>query len=495
MSAGSGGAGGADGASRSVVFSSRWGMLLAMVGMAVGTGNIWRFPRIAATQGGGSFLVAWVVFLLLWSIPLLILEFGMGKGTRSGPVGAFAKTMGPKFGWMGAWVAWTATAIMFYYSVVMGWTIRFFWAAIVGDVPDTPAGSFWEGYASSGQAVLTHAIAMALGVFVVSRGVRGIETAARFLIPSLVILVVVLAVRAVTLPGAMEGLAFLFTPNWSDLASYEIWLQALTQNAWDTGAGWGLVLCYAIYMRQRSDTALNAFVIGFGNNAMSLLAGIMVLCTVFSVMPGAAAEITGAGNEGLTFIWVPQLFATLPFGQFFLVIFFLALVFAAWSSLIAMIELASRVLIDLGIERQRAIAIVGAGGLLMGIPSALSMDVFGNQDFVWGVGLMLSGFFFALAVLKYGVSKWRAEFINTGHSDIHIGAWWDWAIRLVVVQAVVLIAWWLWQVRGTGFAENWTPFATYNIGTVVVQWAVVLGVLIGINRFLVTRTLNRAEET
>jgi neurotransmitter:Na+ symporter, NSS family len=439
--------------------------------------------------------VAWVVFLLLWSIPLLILEFGMGKGTRSGPVGAFAKTMGPKFGWMGAWVAWTATAIMFYYSVVMGWTIRFFWAAIVGEVPDTPPGSFWEGYASSGQAVLTHAIAMALGVFVVSRGVRGIETAARFLIPSLVILVVVLAVRAVTLPGAMDGLAFLFTPTWSDLASYEIWLQALTQNAWDTGAGWGLVLCYAIYMRQRADTALNAFVIGFGNNAMSLLAGIMVLCTVFSVMPGAAAEITGAGNEGLTFIWVPQLFATLPFGQFFLVIFFLALVFAAWSSLIAMIELASRVLIDLGIERQRAIAIVGAGGLLMGIPSALSMDVFGNQDFVWGVGLMLSGFFFAVAVLRYGVSKWRAEFINTGHSDIHIGAWWDWAIRLVVVQAVVLIAWWLWQVRGTGLAENWTPFATYNIGTVVVQWAVVIAVLIGINRFLVTRSLGRAEET
>ena len=497
MSDGSGGVGGAGGASRSVgsvVFSSRWGMLLAMAGMAVGTGNIWRFPRIAATQGGGSFLVAWVVFLLLWSIPLLILEFGMGKGTRSGPVGAFAKTMGRKFGWMGAWVAWTATAIMFYYSVVMGWTIRFFWAAIVGDVPDMPAGSFWEGYASSGEAVLTHAIAMALGVFVVSRGVRGIETAARFLIPSLVILVVILAVRAVTLPGAMEGLAFLFTPTWSDLASYEIWLQALTQNAWDTGAGWGLVLCYAIYMRQRADTALNAFVIGFGNNAMSLLAGIMVLCTVFSVMPGAAAEITGAGNEGLTFIWVPQLFATLPFGQFFLVIFFLALVFAAWSSLIAMIELASRVLIDLGIERQRAIAIVGAGGLLMGIPSALSMDVFGNQDFVWGVGLMLSGFFFAVAVLKYGVSKWRAEFINTGHSDIHIGAWWDWAIRLVVVQAVVLIAWWLWQVRGTGLAENWTPFAPFNIGTVVFQWAVVIAVLIGINRFLVTRTLDRAEE-
>lgn len=464
-------------------------MLLAMLGMAIGTGNIWRFPRVAANNGGGSFLVAWVVFLLLWSIPLLILEFGMGKGTRMGPVGAFAKTMGPKFGWMGAWIAWTATAIMFYYSVVMGWTIRFFWAALRGDVPDTPAGAFWEGYASSPSAVVTHAIAMALGVFVVAKGVRGIETAAKVLIPSLVILVIVLAIRAVTLPGASAGLAFLFTPNWSDLASYEIWLQALTQNAWDTGAGWGLVLCYAIYMRKRADTALNAFVIGFGNNAMSLLAGIMVLCTVFSIRPDAATEITGAGNEGLTFIWVPQLFDTLPFGRFFLTIFFLALVFAAWSSLIAMIELASRVLIDLGIARQKAIAIVGIGGLLLGIPSALSMQVFGNQDFVWGVGLMLSGFFFALAVLKYGVSKWRNEFINTGYSDIHVGSWWDWSIRFVALQSVVLIVWWLWQVRGAGFTENWTPFAEYNIGTVVVQWTIVIAILIGINRFLVERTL------
>ncbi len=118
---------------------------------------------------------------------------------------------------------------------------------------------------------------MGLGLFVVSKGVKGIETAAKFLIPSLIILVIVLAIRAVTLPGAAAGLAFLFTPHLADLADSRIWLEALTQNAWDTGAGWGLVLTYAIYMRSQEDTALNAFVIGFGNNSMSLLAGIMVL--------------------------------------------------------------------------------------------------------------------------------------------------------------------------------------------------------------------------
>lgn len=474
---------------RSEIFSSRWGMLLAMLGMAVGTGNIWRFPRVAASNGGGSFLVAWFCFLLLWSIPLLILEFGMGKGTRFGPIGAFAKTLGPKFGWMGAWVAFTATAIMFYYSVVMGWTIRFFAASVTGAVPSDPPGAFWEGFAASPGAVLTHVVAMGLGIFVVSRGVRGIESAARILIPSLIVLVVILAVRAVTLPGASEGLAFLFTPNLSELANYQIWLQALTQNAWDTGAGWGLVLTYAVYMRSREDTALNAFVIGFGNNSMSLLAGIMVLCTVFSVMPGAADQIVGAGNEGLTFIWVPQLFAQIPAGRFLMTLFFLALVFAAWTSLVAMIELASRILMDLGLPRSRAIATVGIAGILFGTPSALSMDVFGNQDWVWGVGLMLSGFFFAFAVVRYGVTRWRQEFINTGYSDVHIGAWWDWAIRLVLVQAVVLMVWWLVQAQGADFAATWTLFSPFNIGTVLIQWALVLAVLLLANRWLVERTL------
>jgi NSS family neurotransmitter:Na+ symporter len=467
-------------------------MLLAMLGMAVGTGNIWRFPRIAASNGGGSFLVAWAVFLILWSVPLLILEFGMGKGTRFGPIGAFSKTIGPRFGWMGAWVAWTATAIMFYYSVVMGWTIRFFVATLTGEIPTAEPGAFWQGFASTPEALLTHAAAMALGVFVVSKGVRGIETAARILIPSLIVLVVVLALKALTLPDASRGLAFLFTPRLSELGNYQIWLQALTQNAWDTGAGWGLVLTYAVYMRTREDTALNAFVIGFGNNSMSLLAGIMVLCTVFSIMPDAADQIVGAGNEGLTFIWVPQLFARIPGGSFFMALFFLALVFAAWTSLVAMIELASRVVMDLGLPRGKAIAVVGIAGLLCGVPSALNLSFFRNQDFVWGVGLMLSGFFFAFAVLRYGVSEWRETFINTGHSDVRIGAWWDWAIRLVVVEAVVLIVWWFLQVRGESFADTWSLFREFNIGTTLIQWAAVLAALLLANRWLVARTVGHA---
>ena len=268
----------------------------------------------------------------------------------------------------------------------------------------------------------------------------------------------------------------------------------MTQNAWDTGAGWGLVLTYAIYMRSREDIALNAFVIGFGNNAMSLLAGIMVLCTVFAVMPDAADQIVGAGNEGLTFIWVPQLFALIPGGRFFMALFFLALVFAAWTSLVAMIELASRILIDLGLTRGRAIAVVGVAGIAFGVPSALNWTdtpgagpFFANQDWVWGVGLMLSGFFFAFAVLKYGVTEWRAKYINTGDSDIHIGAWWDWSIRLVILESVVLMGWWFYQARGESFEATWTLFSPFNIGTVLIQFAIVIAALLLLNGWLVRK--------
>jgi SNF family Na+-dependent transporter len=557
-------------------FSSRWGMLLAMLGMAVGTGNIWRFPRIAASNGGGSFLVAWVTFLILWSVPLLLVEFAMGKGTRYGAVGAFSKLIGERFAWMGAWVAFTATAIMFYYSVVAGWTIRYFWAGVTGELQGEIPGALWTEFASSGWAVLTHALAMGIGVWIVSRGVRGIERVASVLIPSLFVLVILLAIRAVTLPGAEGGLAFLFTPEWADLADARIWLEALTQNAWDTGAGWGLALTYAIYMRPKEDTALNSFLLGFGNNSVSLLAGIMVICTVFSVGPSLAARIAetpagfeqaieaypglagelearvreigvadigerfgigiteealpgffanaavpvetrleiagatggltgqtvseavlGSGNNGITFIWVPQIFNTLPFGRGLTSLFFLALAFAAISSLISMIELATRVLVDGGMPRQRAVLTVGGVGFLLGIPSALSLDVFNNQDFVWGVGLMLSGFFFALAVVRYGARRFRERFINTEAADIRIGGWWDGVIYLVLAQAVVLMGWWLYQaVDVTDLGATFTPFSAFNVGTLLVQWGIVLLAFWLLSPWLARKTVHepRGEE-
>jgi len=485
------------------VFSSRSATMLAMLGMAVGTGNIWRFPRIAASNGGGSFLVAWVVFLLMWSVPLILVEFAAGKASRAGPIGAFVKLAGKQTAWMGAWIAFVATAIMFYYSVVMGWTIRYLVGSVTGTVPTAAcAGAagcvgpaeYWEGFIGSPWPIVTHAVAMILAVSVVLRGVQGIERAARVLIPSLLVLVVALALRAVTLDGASAGLAFLFTPNWSDLAHARVWLEALTQNAWDTGAGWGLITAYAVYLRKQEDTTLNAFMLGFGNNSVSLLAGIMVLCTVFAIMPNAASEIVGAGNEGLTFIWVPQLFGQMPGGAVFMVLFFLALVFAAWSSLIAMIELAGRVLTDAGIERRRAILAVGALGFLLGLPSAIWIEVFRNQDWVWGVGLMVAGLFYAIMVMRHGVEKFRTTLVNSEGSDIRIGRWFDVIIVLVAVQAVVITVWWLWQaVDRENLGASFTLFSQFNVGTVLIQWAIALAAFIGLNRWLAARSGAGAE--
>lgn len=476
-------------------FSSRWGLVLATLGMAVGTGNIWRFPRVVASNDGGSFLVAWVVFLLLWSVPLMIVEFAFGKRSRRGTVGAFAALAGRRSAWMGAWVALCATGIMFYYAVVSGWCLRYLAAALTGELATAQPAALWDGFAGSPAAVLAQAAALGLAFAVVWFGVRGIERVAKVLIPVLAVLVVVLAVRAVTLPGAERGLDFLFTPSWEALASPRIWIEALTQNAWDTGAGWGLILTYAIYMRQREDVPLNAFLIGFGNNSVSLLAGIMVLCTVFALNPGAQAEIVGAGNEGLTFVWMPQLFALMPGGAFFQVLFFLALAVAALTSLISMLELATRVLIDFGLARRRALLLVGGGGFALGVPSALSMEVFRNQDWVWSLGLMLSGLFFALAALRYGVERLRREVVNGPGVDLPVGRWWVWLVGVLVpLEALVLLAWWLGQAAQGDLAEVLAPWSTFNVGTVLVQWGIALAVLLLANRWLAARSLATAVD-
>jgi len=501
-------------------FGSRLGMMLVMLGMAVGTGNIWRFPRIAAQNGGGEFLIPWVAFLFLWSIPLLLVEFGLGRKFRAGPVVAFGRLLGPGWAWMGAFVAFVATAILFYYSVVTGWTFRYVVGSLLGELPEARPGAFWAEYTASWWPVVTHGCAIGLGTLVVSRGIGGIEKVARILMPTLIVLVIVLALRATMLPGAGAGLDYLFGVDWHRLWNARLWIEALTQNAWDTGAGWGLALCYAAYLREKEDTALNAVVLPVANNLISLLAGVTVLCTVFSVVPNlvasAAADpevlarfptlaeavqggeavtpallqrtIFDAGNEGMTFIWIPQLMGTLPFGRVIMLLFFTALALAAMTSLIAIVELATRVLVDAGLERSRAVRLVGVGAFLLGAPSALSLNVLKNQDLVWGVGLLVSGLFFSVAIIRFGVRRFREEQINHPDSDIRIGRWWDVVIGLLVpVEAVTLVAWWLVQAWSWD-PEGWlTPFARENVGTVLFQFAVVLGLLIAGNRWLVRR--------
>lgn len=486
--------------SSSARFSSRWALILSVLGIAVGTGNIWRFPRIAATNAGddgaGAFLVAWLVFLVVWSIPLIIAEYALGQRGRQGVVGTFASLAGPKVAWLGAFVAFVAAAIMCYYSVVAGWCAYYVTTSTLQGLPTTSEASLaaWASFQASPWPIVLHALMMGLGVLAVRGGVSTIERANKVLVPTLLVIVVIAVARAVTLPGAGEGVAYLFTPDWGTLASASTWLEALTQNAWDTGAGWGLILTYAAYMRKEDGVIRNAVLTGLGNNTVSLLAGTMIFGIAFAVLGSEMSRpevlevmrTSGERGTGLTFIWMPALFSEMTLGAPLAILFFLALTFAALSSLISMIELSTRVVVDLGAPRPKAVVGVGVVAFLVGLPSALSDEVFGNQDFVWGIALMLSGAFIALAVWKHGASRLRDEVWT--ETDWHWPKLWTGWIRFAIpLQAVVLLGWWLW-LAATDYSENWLdPFEPYSAMTCLVQWGLALALLFALNGWMVRR--------
>lgn len=480
-------------------FSSRWGLLLSTLGIAVGTGNIWRFPRIAAQMGGedgaGAFLVAWLIFLFLWSIPLIIAEYALGRKHRSGVIGVFIKSLGKKFAWMGTFVAFVATAITFFYTVIVGWCIFYFIQTLTHPLPLTTeeAMETWNNYQNSAWPFLFHILAIGFGALAIWKGVRSIELINKILIPTLLLIVILSVIRALTLPGAWDGVAYLFRPQWSQLSDPKLWLSALTQNAWDTGAGWGLFLTYAAYMKSEHGTVKNAFITGIGNNTVSLLAAIMIFGTLFAVlgteMGMADPEVleimktSGPASTGLTFIWMPQLFAKMFFGSPLAVLFFLGLTFAGFSSLIAQLELPTRVLVDTGMKRSKAIGIIIAVVYLLGIPSARNLNILSNQDYVWGIALMISGAFVAFSVIKQGISKIRKE-INLTENDWVLGRWWDITIRLFIPSAaIILLVWWLFQSATVFAPDQWyNPFNPFSVMTCLAQWFIMSGIFILYNR-------------
>lgn len=448
--------------------------------MAVGTGNIWRFPRVAGEFGGGAFLIALVAANLIWAIPILMSESLLGSKSRLGTVGAFRDFMGRKFAWMGGFVGFVAIGIMFYYSVVCGWAIRYFVYAITGKFDgETNTETLWNGFTSTEwQTVLFHAIAIGMVGLIVFRGLkRGFESILKYSIPALFVMMIILAINALTLEGSSEGLRYLFVPDWSLMGDAQMWLEAFTQMAFSTGAGWGLYLTYSVYMRRREDFALNASAVCAGNLLASLLAGIAVMGTIFALRtPEFATAAAGSGNEGLAFIFFAELFGEMPGGTwFFAPLFFLALALAGLSSLIAMMELTVRNVEDLGMPRSRAVPWIVFVAFVAGIPSALSLDFFANQDFVWGVGLLISGMFIAIAMMKYGLSRARAEL--DADSDFRVTWWWTGLLRIFPLVFVVLFGWWIYRTIDEFAPDTWyDPLEPFSLMTLLVQW-VVLGIV------------------
>ncbi len=468
-------------------FSTRFGIIAASIGMAVGTGNIWRFPRIAGMWGGGTFLFALTVAVIVWAIPLLIGEFLIGRKTRVGNIAAFRDFMGKKYTWMGGWLAFCSLGIAFYYAVVAGWSLRYFIFSISGAIsPGVEGEVLWEGFISSpGQTILFHFLATALTVAIIYRGIKGgVEKVINILLPSLFVLLAILAVRALFLPDALVGLRYLFVPEWGELLSGRVWLEAFTQAAWSTGAGWGLLMVYAVYSREEEDIGRNSSIIAFADVLAGFLAGTAILITVFSMAPSVAEgeAILDAGNVGLTFIYIVELLVDMPGGVIVAPLFFLALSVAAISSLTAMIELGATNLIDTGLKRKKAALLAGLIIFIMGIPSAIWIDFLDNQDWVWGVGLLISGLLVAIAIMKYGVEDARAE-VNA-ISDIHIGKWWSYCIRLFPVMFIIIFGWWVMQSIEWHPDDWWHPFEVFSTGTMIFQWGLLALVMFFLNDFL-----------
>jgi NSS family neurotransmitter:Na+ symporter len=410
----------------------------------------------------------------------MLMEFGMGRATRRGPVGAFRALLGRLGVIPGVFVAFCTSGILFYYAVVTGWcayyvvhlTLEF--GAVSGDA----AGRWASLSHGSYTALAFHAVALGAGLLIVAGGVaKGLERMNKLLIPLLFVLLVIAAVAGISLPGGTRGLEYLFHVDPARLAHHQTWLEALSQSAWSTGAGWGLILTYAVYTSRREDVMLNSLVAGVGNNAASLLAALAILPAVFALAGPGEAEQALSGNTGLLFVWMPQLFAKMAGGQALAVVFFLGVAVAALSSMLAMLEMATRVMMDFGLSRLKAVAVVGGLGLAAGAPSAWSLEVFNNQDWVWGLGLMVSGALFTVAALRYGVRRFREDFLRASPGNWKVGRWFEIVVvALLPLEFIALIVWWFWgAIRDAKTTGEWlSPFETFSVGTCLLQWSVVL---------------------
>jgi len=479
---------------------SRWGIVFAGLGMAVGTGNLWRFPRIVAQHGSGAFMIAWILFLFIWAMPLLIIELSIGKKTRRGVVGSFMDMIGENFAWMGTFVAFVTAAITFYYTVVTGWCIKYFFATCFQGLIHKKPLDFWHNFSSSWEPVGFHFFAVLIGSLIIFFGVtKGIERANKFLIPSLFVLLMIACIRALTLPEAFKGLNFLFSPNLGKLGDLEIWMNALSQAAWSTGAGWGLMLTYAVYSRKKENPILTSATLGFGDYFASLLAAVTIIPTVFSFFAGQnmaqekVLDVMKTDNVGLTFIWIPNLFSKIPSGSFFLALFFLALCFAAFSSLISQLELITRIFMDSGLSRKKAVSIVGISCFGLGLPSAISLGFFNNQDWVWGMGLIVSGAFFIFLVLKTGPKKFREKIMPDSDSRFKLGKGFDFLVKFILpIQLIAMLGWWFWDSYSSDPGNWYKVFSQSTLGTVIFQWAVAIIVFLSFNK-IISKKLKRKE--
>ena len=518
-------------------FSGRLGLIFATIGAAIGTGNIWRFPRMVGANGGGSFLVPWLIFLFLWSVPLIIAEFALGKRSRTGTVGTFRIFAGKRFAWMGLWTAWISTAIGFYYAVVTGWCINYFQTAIRGGLgSEVDTVEVWNSFLQNPmEVVFFQAIAVAITMLAIWKGAKAIEKVNVSLMISLFVLLFAALFLSFVMDledGSLDGFVYMFSIQPEYLMQPETWINGLSQSAWSCSAGMGMAITYSVYMRKDEDTTLNAATMCLANNSISIIAGLTVMMAVFAVVDDPLAAVSG-GSSAITFLVLPEVFAQAPGGPVvqlaMVTMFFLALSFAALTSMISTVELCVRNFVDHGIERPQAVGFTSLAIFFFGLPSAVTWILVDDstgvafpqflevQDHIWGYGLMFSGLFIAYSIWKYGwnryrvwqeendisgfslrdyldngVSSFRDDFINTGDNDWWIGKWWDYIMYLgfPLMFSVLILSYFADMLVNV---ENpWDPTNANGISIILLFWGITAGLFIGLNRFII---INRIVPT
>ena len=491
---------------------------------------------MVGANGGGSFLVPWLIFLFLWSVPLIIAEFALGKRSRVGTVGTFRIFAGRRFAWMGLWTAWINCAIGFYYAVVTGWCLNYFQIAIRGGLSqEVDTIEVWNTFLQSPeQVIFFQMITVMITLAAIWGGAKAIEKANVTLMVSLFVLLFTALFLSFVMDvkdGTLDGFIYMFSIQPEYLVQPETWINGLSQSAWSCSAGMGMAITYSVYMRKDEDTTLNAATMCLANNSISIIAGLTVMMAVFSVSSDPLGAVSG-GSSAITFLVLPEVFAQAPGGPVvqlaMVAIFFLALSFAALTSMISTVELCVRNFVDHGFDRSRSVALTGLAIFLFGIPSAILWikidpstgvafpQFLEVQDHIWGYGLMFSGLFMAYTIWKYGWSRYKAwqsdngiegfsfrdyldhgvsafrdDYINTGDNDWWIGRWWDYIIYLgfPLMFSVLMLSYFADLLANVD--DPWNPSNPHGISIILLFWGVTASLFVGFNKVLISRPLFR----
>lgn len=369
-------------------WSSRMAFILAVTGSAVGLGNIWKFPYIAGQNGGGAFVLVYLICVVVIGMPVMMSEILIGRRGRRNPVATMellGKEEGssPRWKWVGGMGVVAGIFILSYYSVIAGWTLAYIvksatgvFAGATAEVVAAEFGSFVSDWRKVG---LTHTLFMGLTIFVVARGVeRGLEQAVRFMVPALLFLMLVLLAYSINSGFFGQGVAFMFTPDFEKL-TWDSVLAALGQAFFTLSIGMGAVMAYGAYLPEETSITGASAAVVTADTAIAILAGLAIFPLVF------ANGLTPADGPGLVFNTLPLAFGQMAGGVFFSTIFFVLLSFAAWTSAIGLMEPAVAWIVE-HFNRTRAQASIMVGGLIwaLGFGSVLSFNEMAEVKFLAG---------------------------------------------------------------------------------------------------------------